>query len=115
MWTSFMDMHSGGSQKEKWARIYIEAPEQEAMVIFYNRFGRSADHVTCKCCGSDYSTSEYKTLEDATNYHRNYSAMSQRCPDLEEYIKKEDVLVIHAEEILPSERLGELPREYGWW
>lgn len=37
MWTEFWDMHSGGGQKEKWAKIYIEAPEEEARVIFYNR------------------------------------------------------------------------------
>jgi len=57
-WTHFMDMHSGGGQKEKWAHIYIEAPENEARVIFYNKFGHNPDRVTCTCCGNDYSVIE---------------------------------------------------------
>ena len=57
-WTQFWDMHSGGSLKEQWQYIYIEAPEDEARVIFYNRFDHSPDRVTCTCCGEDYSVSE---------------------------------------------------------
>lgn len=71
MWTLFWDMHSGGGSKEDWEKIYIEAPEKEASIIFYNRFGHSPDRVTCTCCGEDYSTSEGKTLEEASAYHRN--------------------------------------------
>lgn len=71
MWTQFWDMHSGGGQKEKWAKIYIEAPMEEAKVIFYNRFGHSAERVTCTCCGEDYSLSEDKSLAQLTGYHRN--------------------------------------------
>jgi len=52
-----MDMHSGGDLKEKWQYIYIEAPEEEAKVIFYNRFGHNPNRVTCTCCGKDYSIS----------------------------------------------------------
>jgi hypothetical protein len=70
MWTRFMDMHSGGGLKEKWQFIIIEAPENEATVIFYNRFGHSPRRVTCTCCGGDYSVSESPTLEDATAYDR---------------------------------------------
>lgn len=72
MWTSFMDMHSGGGKKEKWSKIYIQAPEEEARVIFYNRFGHSPDRVTCTCCGEDYSVSESKSedLYQITGYER---------------------------------------------
>lgn len=54
-----------------WPHIFIEAPESEAKVIFYNRFGRNPDKVTCACCGNDYSTSESESLEQATGYYRN--------------------------------------------
>lgn len=46
-WTEFMDMRSGGGLKEKFAYCFIEAPEEEAKVIFYNRFGHSASRITC--------------------------------------------------------------------
>lgn len=72
MWTQFMDMHSGGGTKIKpYEYIYIEAPENEARVIFYNRFGRNPDQVTCTCCGSDYSLSEDEDLTQLTGYNRN--------------------------------------------
>jgi hypothetical protein len=74
-WTEFWDMHSGGGQKTDWDRIYIEAPEAEARLIFYNRFGHSPERVTCTCCGEDYSISEGLTLEQVSGYHRN-------CPTL---------------------------------
>lgn len=71
MWTHFWDMHSGGSVKEApYAHIYIEAPEAEAKVIFYNRFGHNAERVTCTCCGEDYSIMEYASLADATAFQR---------------------------------------------
>lgn len=74
VWTEFWDMNSGGGRKEEWSRIYIEAPEKEARVIFYNRFGHSPDRVTCTCCGEDYSTSS-GSLTDVTGYHRNLPAI----------------------------------------
>lgn len=70
-WTHFHDMHSGGGQKLDWAHIFIEAPEAEAKVIFYKRFGRNPERVTCTCCGEDYSISESSTIEEATAYQRN--------------------------------------------
>jgi hypothetical protein len=71
-WTRFMDMHSGGRTKIKnYNKIYIEAPEKEALVIFYNRFRRNPFNVTCDCCGGDYSISEADTLRLATAYERN--------------------------------------------
>ena len=65
-----MDMHSGGGRKLEWEQIYIEAPEAEARVIFYNRYGRNPSRVTCTCCGDDYSISESETLEQATGFDR---------------------------------------------
>ena len=71
-WTHFWDMHSGGGTKEEpYEHIYIEAPEKEAIVIFYNRFGHNPNRVTCTCCGSDYSISEGNDLRTLTAFHRN--------------------------------------------
>jgi hypothetical protein len=65
-----MDMHSGGGLKEKAQYIYIEAPEAEAKVIFYNKFGHNPDRVSCTCCGSDYSISSGEDLVQLTGYDR---------------------------------------------
>lgn len=78
--TRFMDMNSGGGQKEKWSYIYIEAPEEEAIRIFYGRFGHNPSRVTCTCCGDDYSISEAETMEQATAYERGCAYVYRR-PD----------------------------------
>lgn len=70
-WTQFWDMHSGGGCKEPpYEKIYIEAPQDEAELVFYNRFGHNPSRVTCTCCGEDYSMSESETLAEASAYHR---------------------------------------------
>lgn len=129
MWTRFMDMHSGGGSKEKpFEYIYIEAPEAEAKVIFYNRFGHNPERVTCTCCGDDYSIYEEESLEQLSAYDRNcrYEASTRQWVEeigasyrpyesIEEYKKREDVLIIPASEILDSEREGELPVEYDYY
>lgn len=70
-----MDMHSGGGCKEApYEKIYIEAPEEEAKIIFYNRFGHNPERVTCTCCGDDYSIGEHDSLSIATGYDRNCQA-----------------------------------------
>jgi len=70
-WTQFWDMHSGGGCKESpFEKIYIEAPIDEAKVIFYNRFKHNPERVTCTCCGEDYSIDESDTLEQASGFHR---------------------------------------------
>lgn len=92
MWTRFMDMHSGGSTKEAPYRyILIEAPESEAKVIFYNRFGHNPERVTCTCCGEDYSIGEHPTLEDATAYDRGcrnayFRPDGTECPQEEAWV-----------------------------
>lgn len=88
VWTQFHDMHSGGGQKLEWGQIFIEAPEAEAKVIFYNRFKRNPERVTCTCCGEDYSISEEPTLARATAYERGCRAL--KTPRVNGRYKKPD-------------------------
>ena len=125
-----MDMHSGGGTKEKdYEYIFIEAPEDEAKIIFYNRFGHNPDRVTCTCCGSDYSITESDSIEQSTacergcdyvdgkyiekpnrEYNKNKELIS-----LDDYLKKDEILVIYDRDIKPSERVGEVPEQgYVW-
>ena len=92
MWTKFYDMFSGGSQKEPFETIYIEAPEKEAVGIFENRFGHSPYDICCECCGENYSVSESGSLEEASLYIRREGQ------SLEDYEKKENVLIIRKSE-----------------
>lgn len=121
-WTHFWDMHSGGGCKEApYEHIFIEAPLEEAVRIFYNRFGHSPYRVSCTCRGEDYSISEYDTLEEATAYQRNdppsgYS--SRPSVTLEEYmfnaLKYEALFIAHGE-IKETERSGDVPVQgYVW-
>ena len=71
MWTLFWDMSSGGGSKEKWDKIYIELPQAEAEVYFYNRFGHNPNRVSCTCCGPDYTISEDESLKQLSGFHRN--------------------------------------------
>ena len=115
-WTRFMDMHSGGGTKEGDCEyIYIEAPEEEAKIIFYNRFGHNPERVSCTCCGDDYSISEKKSLEESTAFDRGLGRSYKTEISLELYLQKDDVLIIRASEIKDSERVGEVPEEgYVW-
>lgn len=131
MFTRFMDMHSGGGTKIKpYEYIYIEAPEAEAKIIFYNRFERNPERVTCTCCGEDYSYEDYANLEQATGFDRGcrYDDATKTYVEepgvrfsfrpyvtLDEYLKRDDVLVIRADEIQPEERIGDVPEQgYVW-
>ncbi len=124
MWTSFWDMHSGGGLKEEYPLIFIEAPEDEATVVFYNRFGHSPSRVSCTCCGEDYAIIEYETLEEATEFHRRKSwSMHSELYSLEEFLAAEGVgsfkegpaCVIYAQDIKDSEREGYVPEQgYVW-
>lgn len=52
----FMDMHSGGGTKAGFEEIIIQAhSKSEAVEIFKDRYDRDPNHVTCNCCGPDYS------------------------------------------------------------
>jgi hypothetical protein len=129
VWTQFGDMNSGGSQKEKFDKCYIEAPEEEAKSVFYSRFGHNPERVTCTCCGSDYSISESPSLEQASAYHRGckwddetrgYVEKSagksySKYMTVEEYIESGHAHVIYAKDIEPHERHVDLPEQgYVW-
>lgn len=133
MWFNFSDMHSGGGLKEKpYKNIYIEChSQQEAEVIFYNRFGHSPCRVTCTCCGEDYSISSDETFEQASAFDRNcrwddtvkcyleepdrqYNSAAQLIT-VEDYKKLPSVLVIPASEITEDERVGDLPVQGYIW
>lgn len=131
-WTRFMDMHSGGGTKEPpFEFIYIEAPEAEAKVVFYNRFGHNPERVTCACCGDDYSIGEEPSLAQATAYNRGCEYDDEakvyverlrtrfmapgHLLTVEEYAADPTVLVIPADEIRDAERVGDVPAQgYVW-
>lgn len=114
-WTHFWDMHSGGSQKEDYAHFFIEADEDEAVSVFYSRFGHSPNRVSCTCCGSDYSVTEYDSLEDATSYQRGEYTDSDLGVGLGEYLASGEAVVVPADEIADVEREVYVPREgYVW-
>lgn len=63
-----MDMHSGGGQKDVFTKCFIEATEDLAPAIFNNMLGRNPDHITCSCCGEDYSYWEYEDGFDEEDF-----------------------------------------------
>lgn len=73
VYTRFMDMHSGGGTKTDYKKIYIQAPEEEAITIFRREFGQDPGDVACNCCGPNFSVSECDSLAEATAYDRNVS------------------------------------------
>ena len=128
MWTLFWDMHSGGGLKEKWDKIYIEASEEEAKIIFYNKFGHNPERISCTCCGEDYSISEAKTLGQISGWHRGCAykkdkyiekrsedSIHKRYFTIKEYEQLENVLIIRKKDIKPEERKGNIPKQgYVW-
>jgi hypothetical protein len=101
-----MDMRSGGSQKEEWPYIIIEAPIKEAKAIFYNRFGHDPTRVTCTCCGEDYLIKEAGSLEQLT---------TSSCAPFKKYLARGKCLVIRASEVKAKEREGYVPEQgYVW-
>jgi hypothetical protein len=130
-----MDMHSGGSQKEDFAYLYIEAPLEEATSIFYSRFNHNPYRVTCTCCGEDYSISS-GNLTEISGYDRNleyvnkdgnykYLEVGLDIDDnprekkvgktLKEYFAMDNVAVIRASDIEDRERYREVPEEGYIW
>ena len=91
MYVLFWDMHSGGGQKLDWAKIYVEADsEEEAIEIFQQEFGRDPNHITCNCCGEDYSISSAETLEEASGYHRGLDYAYDRANNKGRYLEDGD-------------------------
>lgn len=125
-WTLFWDMSSGGSTKEgKFEKIYVQLPQKEAEIFFYNRFGHNPNRVSCTCCGSDYSISEDATFAEASDFHRNAIVKDgkEKPTDksygvyrtVETYIEEKHVLVICKNAIEPHETVGEVPEQgYVW-
>ena len=74
--TLFSDMHSGGGQKTRFDKIFVELPEEAAREWFVKEFHRDPDNVTCTCCGPDFSVTVSKDLRQATAYHRNCESVS---------------------------------------
>jgi len=108
MWTHFYDMHSGGGTKEApYEHIYIEG--DNAVGVFYARFGHHPHRITCTCCGGDYSISSNESLEELTRYHRKYDRLT-----LEQFLAHDDVLVIRNEDITAEERSHSADSVGGW-
>ena len=58
MFTQFFDMHSGGHRKTNWDKIFVEAPEKEAIEFFMEVFDENPYDVACQCCGTNFSVYE---------------------------------------------------------
>lgn len=71
-WTRFMDMHSGGDLKlPPYTHIYIESDSRaKGVSIFQEKFGLHPEHITCPCCGKDYSISFGEDLAQLTGFER---------------------------------------------
>lgn len=67
-WTLFHDTFSGGTKKLLDAKILIAMPEDEARIEFTARFKRDPDHVTCGCCGRDYTVTEFDSVREILEY-----------------------------------------------
>lgn len=132
-WTRFSDMHSGGGCKEKpFEEIYIEAPKDEAVIIFYNRFGHNPNRVSCTCCGEDYWISEEEDLAQLSAHDRSCRYDDKNGKYVEEYHNKGwgqfisfeewfvnsadyHALIINSDEITPEQRVGTVPTQgYVW-
>jgi hypothetical protein len=144
-WTRLKDMHSGGDTKEDFETCFIEASADEAVTIFYNRFGHNPHRVSCTCCGQDYSLEEGDTFKNLTawdrgcawyepnpdsDYRGQYFELDDDIPEgwtktrsiwnneyltVEEFMKQDDILVIPASEIEDDERTGDVPLEGYVW
>jgi hypothetical protein len=119
-WTEFYDMSSGGRTKiEPFTQIYIQANEADARKFFQEIFDRHPDHVTCDCCGEDYSVEERKDLLDVTGHDRHcaYSDEEKRFIEerrkypnhpgyevrkIEDHIRLPHVLVIFSHLLTPN-------------
>ncbi len=128
-WTKFWDMNSGGGKKLGVEVLYIEAPESEAVSVFYAKFDRNPERGTCTCCGEDYAISQHASLEDASAYHRGcryqegVGYVEERDPErtwnpyltLADYLASGKATVVRADEITDDERRRRVPAEgYVW-
>ena len=99
-WTTFWDVHSGGTTKqEPFQIIYIEAAREEAIRIFMREFGHHPEEVGCSCCGVNYLISEEVSFEQASGYHRHCK-----------FVLGEGVDGVYVEE--PDRNYGRGPEDY---
>lgn len=100
-WTRFHDVHSGGYTKLPMIGddIWIEAPKNEAKSVFYSRFGKNPDTISCNCCGPDYDIWE---MTEADFDVLDEKQFPDRSP-----------AIIYCYEILNGERHAEVPVT-GW-
>jgi len=129
MWTLFWDMNSGGGRKEKHSLIFIEAEQEEAELVFYNRFGHNPNRVSCTCCGADYSISSHESLEQLSGFHRGCEhskdgyveepgerfSQGWEYQTIEEFAASDKCLIIRSAEISTGERCGNMPEEGFVW
>lgn len=125
MWVYFSDNHSDGKKKLAQTHIFIEASLEQAKVVFYGRTGVNPDRQSCYCCDQDYDAEEFETLEKATAWSRGcvYNKETGEFEDrfawngvggyetIEEFVLRDDVLIVRSDEIDPDEALIELPEE----
>lgn len=96
-WTHFMDMNSGGGCKEEpFEHIYIEAPQEKAELIFFNRYGHNPNRVSCTCCGEDYSISSNDSLAQLTGYYRGCRVLeTPKDPETGRYLNDDPIIINH--------------------
>ena len=70
-WTHFYDLHSGGEAKTEHESIAIEGEEEVARDRLESMFGVSSYGVSCECCGSDFSVTEFESLETLLEIYPN--------------------------------------------
>ncbi len=128
VWTLFWDMHSGGGLKEEpYQYIFIESCYKDAVDYFEERFGHCPTDVACECCGENYNIDESDTLEQSSGYHRGGEyiyfnkkdevisqqegftvgkGITEGCSSryiggesIEDFSKREDILIIYKDEI----------------
>ena len=75
MWTRFWDMHTGGKEKMKFTTVFVEAPKDEAIQIFKDRFLIDpTKYSCCNYCGMDYAIDTYDDLSEASLHFRTQPA-----------------------------------------
>lgn len=81
-WYTFFDMSSGGYTKTPYDLVIVEAPsEDDARERFTCDTGREPSHITCHCCGQDYSVSgPYETESEALAGYERFVRRSMPMP-----------------------------------
>ena len=108
-WFKFNDMHTGGFTKTDYDVIYIQAnTETDAINVFKSKFQIEPYDIACDCCGYDFAISEENSLQQMTAYERGceYSkdlseyieiqgSQYRDYIPLDDYVKRNDVLVLY--------------------